>query len=64
MEEFRCKMCRRLLAKVENSEKVEIKCPKCKTMNLYTQNEIMVVQVDQEYLDRKFNNKKQDLIPE
>ena len=63
MEEFRCKMCRRLLAKVESCEKVEIKCPKCKTMNLYTEDEIIVVQVDQEYLDRKFN-KKSDLIKE
>ena len=63
MDEFRCKMCHRLLAKVEKCEKVEVKCPKCKTMNLYTEDEIMVVQVDQEYLDRKFN-KKTDLVKE
>jgi len=55
MEEFRCKFCRRLLAKVEAAQKVEIKCPKCKTLNLYADNEIIVVQVDEEYLRRKFN---------
>lgn len=55
MEEFRCKFCHRLLAKVEEASKVEIKCPKCKTLNLYSQNEIIVVQVDEEYLRRKFN---------
>lgn len=35
MEEFRCKFCHRLLAKVEDTGLVEIKCPKCKTMNLH-----------------------------
>lgn len=35
MEEFRCKFCHRLLAKVEDAALVEVKCPKCKTMNLY-----------------------------
>ncbi|KAF0133641.1 MAG: hypothetical protein FD145_1179 [Candidatus Saganbacteria bacterium] len=58
MEEFRCKFCRRLLAKVENTGKVEIKCPKCKTLNLFSLNEIVVVQVDEEYLRRKFNKNK------
>jgi len=55
MEEFRCKFCHRLLAKVEQASKVEIKCPKCKTINLYSHNEIIVVQVDEDYLRRKFN---------
>ena len=55
MEEFRCKFCHRLLAKVEQASKVEIKCPKCKTLNLYAHNEIIVVQVDEDYLRRKFN---------
>jgi len=55
MEEFRCKFCHRLLAKVEEAGKVEIKCPKCKTLNLFTENEIIVVQVDEDYLRRKFN---------
>lgn len=55
MEEFRCKFCRRLLAKVEGAQKVEIKCPKCKTLNLYNLNEIVVVQVDEDFLRRKFN---------
>jgi phage FluMu protein Com len=56
MDEFRCKFCHRLLAKVEEAGKVEIKCPKCKTINLCQQNEIVVVQVDEEYLKRKFSN--------
>ncbi|HTY13981.1 MAG TPA: Com family DNA-binding transcriptional regulator [Candidatus Omnitrophota bacterium] len=58
MEEFRCKFCHRLLAKVESAQKVEIKCPKCKTLNLYAENEIIVVQVDEDYLRRKFNRNR------
>ena len=54
MQEFRCKFCRRLLAKVQEGSKVEIKCPKCKTMNLYEGREIVVVAIDQAYLQRKF----------
>jgi phage FluMu protein Com len=56
MEEFRCKFCHRLLARVEEAEMVEIKCPKCKTINLYRLNEIVVVQIDEEYLKRKYSN--------
>lgn len=36
MQDFRCKHCRRLLAKIEGEATVEIKCPRCKGMNLYT----------------------------
>lgn len=36
MNEFRCQQCNRLLAKVEGEATVEIKCPRCKTMNLYS----------------------------
>lgn len=53
MEEFRCKFCHRLLAKVENSKKVEIKCPKCKTMNLFADNQILIVEIDEAYLQKK-----------
>ena len=55
MKEFRCKFCHRLLAKVEDAQSVEIKCPKCKTLNLYQSEEIVIVQMDEEYLKRKFN---------
>ncbi len=51
MEEFRCKECRRLLAKVEGAAKVEIKCPRCKTMNLYL--EEVFITVDQEIMEDK-----------
>jgi phage FluMu protein Com len=64
MEEFRCKFCHRLLARVEEAQKVEIKCPKCKTINLYTLNEILVVQVDEEYLKRKFNKPERTAEPD
>ena len=37
MTDFRCKQCNRLLAKIQGEARVEIKCPRCKTMNLYSQ---------------------------
>lgn len=37
MIEFRCTRCNRLLAKIDGNAKVEIKCPRCKTMNLFTE---------------------------
>jgi phage FluMu protein Com len=40
---------------VEDAQSVEIKCPKCKTLNLYNSEEIIIVQMDEEYLKRKFN---------
>ena len=44
LSEFRCKCCKRLLAKVDGSGKIEIKCPKCKSMNLY-QDETIVERI-------------------
>ena len=41
MNDFRCKQCNRLLARVEGNPRVEIKCPRCKTMNFYS-NEIYI----------------------
>ena len=35
MQDFRCQHCRRLLAKVDGDAIVEIKCPRCKGMNVY-----------------------------
>ena len=58
MKEFRCKFCHRLLAKVAEAKKVEIKCPKCKTMNLYDDATVVVVQVDEDYLKRKIQKGK------
>ena len=36
MKDFRCKECNRLLAKVEGNSRLEIKCPRCKTMNFHS----------------------------
>jgi len=36
MKELRCQGCNRLLAKIDGSSRVEIKCPRCKMMNLFT----------------------------
>jgi len=53
MDEFRCKFCHRLLARVEDTKKVEIKCPKCKTLNLFSDNQILIVSLDESYLQKK-----------
>lgn len=36
MKEFRCKKCRKLLAKVSDYSELEIKCNRCKQINYYT----------------------------
>lgn len=53
LKEFRCKFCHRLLAKVGEAKKIEIKCPKCKTMNLFSDNSIYVLDVSEDYLRKK-----------
>lgn len=53
LKEFRCKFCHRLLAKVAEAKKVEIKCPKCKTMNLYSEDEIYILQIDEAYVSKQ-----------
>ena len=53
LKEFRCKFCRRLLAKVEDGSKVEIKCPKCKTMNLYQDETVIVYEIPENNVTRK-----------
>jgi phage FluMu protein Com len=53
MKEFRCKFCHRLLAKVEEGSKVEIKCPKCKTMNLYDEETVIVYEVPDNNVTKK-----------
>ncbi|MEE8637743.1 MAG: Com family DNA-binding transcriptional regulator [Candidatus Margulisiibacteriota bacterium] len=44
MRDFRCKQCNRLLARVGEGSKVEIKCPRCKTMNLYSEEVYITIQ--------------------
>jgi phage FluMu protein Com len=35
MRELRCRRCKRLLARVEGETRIEIKCPRCKNINLF-----------------------------
>lgn len=56
MKEFRCKFCHRLLAKVGDAKKVEIKCPKCKTMNLWSEDAILIVELGDNTVTRKMLN--------
>ncbi len=42
LKEFRCSFCNRLLARVGENSQVEIKCPKCKSLNLF-QNEAVII---------------------
>ncbi|MDD5594580.1 MAG: Com family DNA-binding transcriptional regulator [Candidatus Margulisbacteria bacterium] len=53
MKEFRCKFCHRLLAKVADGSKVEIKCPKCKTMNLYNEETVIIYEVPENNVTKK-----------
>ena len=53
MKEFRCKFCHRLLAKVQDGSKVEIKCPKCKTMNLYSEETVVIYEVPENNVTKK-----------
>ena len=53
LKEFRCKFCHRLLAKVGEGSKVEIKCPKCKTMNLYQDDTVVVYEIPENNVTKK-----------
>jgi LSD1 subclass zinc finger protein len=53
LKEFRCKFCHRLLAKLEEGSKVEIKCPKCKTMNLYEGDTVIIYEVPENNITKK-----------
>lgn len=35
LKEFRCKKCRKLLAKISDYSEIEIKCNRCKQINYY-----------------------------
>lgn len=51
MKDFRCQSCNRLLARVEGTGKVEIKCPRCKAVSLYSSEEIYIT-IDERGKDR------------
>jgi phage FluMu protein Com len=53
LKEFRCKFCHRLLAKVQEGSKVEIKCPKCKTLNLYQDETVVIYEVPENNVTKK-----------
>ena len=53
MRDFRCKFCHRLLAKVAEGSKVEVKCPKCKTLNLYQEETVIVYEIPENNVTKK-----------
>jgi len=53
MKDFRCKFCHRLLAKVADGSRVEVKCPKCKTMNLYTEETVVVYDIPENNVTKR-----------
>ncbi len=57
LREFRCKFCHRLLAKLDEGSKVEIKCPKCKTMNLYQDETVIIYEVPENNVTKKILEK-------
>jgi len=38
MKEIRCIQCKKLLAKLEGVKQIEIKCPRCKSINKLSEN--------------------------
>ena len=65
LKEFRCKFCHRLLAKVDEGSKVEIKCPKCKTLNLFQDETVIVYEIPENNVTKKIIEKgiiKYDLL--
>lgn len=57
LREFRCKFCHRLLAKVDQGSRVEIKCPKCKTLNLYQEDTVIVYEIPENNVTKKIIEK-------
>ena len=65
LKEFRCKFCHRLLAKLDQGSKVEVKCPKCKTLNLYQDETVIIYEVPENNVTKKIIEKgivKYDLL--
>ena len=57
LDEFRCKFCNRLLAKVEKGSRVEVKCPKCRTVNFYQEETVIVYEIPVNTVTRKMIQK-------
>lgn len=57
MNDFRCKFCHRLLARVEEGSCVEIKCPKCKTLNLFQDETVIIFDVPKNPITQKMIEK-------
>lgn len=53
LKEFRCSFCNRLLARVGAASQVEIKCPKCKSLNLYNNEEVVIYGVPDNNVTKK-----------
>lgn len=58
VKEFRCKFCHRLLAKIEEARDIEIKCPKCKTLNTWRDDVVYVMEVDERSVNKRLLNGK------
>jgi len=44
MNEFRCSQCGRLLARIDGVGVVEIKCPRCKSMNRFSEEVFITIE--------------------
>ena len=62
LNEFRCKICNRLLAKLTDESVVETKCPRCKTLTSYEKGEIIVREVDNMTIGkvRSFSSRREE----
>ncbi|MDA3978177.1 Com family DNA-binding transcriptional regulator [Gallibacterium sp. AGMB14963] len=38
IQEIRCKCCKKLLARTKDNQYLEIKCTRCKTLNVFNRN--------------------------
>jgi phage FluMu protein Com len=47
-----------LLAKIGEARSVEIKCPKCKTLNSWRDDAVYILEVDERALNKRFQNGK------
>ena len=61
MRDFRCKQCNRLLAKVAEASRVEIKCPRCKTMNFYTKEIYITIEEKEEVEEKEKAEEKEEV---
>jgi len=59
LKEFRCGFCNRLLARVGENSQVEIKCPKCKSLNLYQEETVIICGVPDNSATKKIMTRNQ-----